>query len=98
MTTESNIKKRIAKGVVKSAKMQKTVVVEVVNHMQHPKYKKIVSRSKKYHAHNENLDLKEGDSVLIMETRPLSKMKRWAVVEKVKEGSNIQLRKESKVY
>ena len=75
-------------GVVKSAKMQKTVVVEVVKHMKHPRYNKIVSRAKKYYAHNENFDLKAGDAVLILESRPISKLKRWTVVEKVKDSQN----------
>jgi len=83
MTTKQS-KRKVEQGTVKSAKMQKTVVVEVVHHMQHPFYKKIVSRAKKYYAHNENTDLKEGDTVRIIETKPTSKLKRWAVVEKVK--------------
>ncbi len=82
--TLKHSKRKVEQGTVKSAKMQKTVVVEVVHHMQHPFYKKIVSRAKKYYAHNENTDLKEGDTVRIMETKPTSKLKRWAVIEKVK--------------
>ena len=86
MTTKHKSRRKIEQGTVKSAKMQKTVVVEVVHHMQHPFYKKIVSRAKKYYAHNEDIDLKEGDTVRIIETKPTSKLKRWAVVERVKEA------------
>lgn len=88
MTTHTRGSRKEELGTVKSAKMQKTVVVEVVKHMRHPKYNKIVSRTKKFYAHNESFDLKEGDSVLILESRPLSKLKRWTVVEKVKEAHN----------
>jgi len=68
-------------GVVVSDKMQKTVVVAVERRVPHPVYGKMVTRSKKYKAHDEENSAKVGDRVRIMETRPLSKDKRWRVVE-----------------
>jgi small subunit ribosomal protein S17 len=67
-------------GIVTSDKMQKTVVVRVERLVQHPKYKRYVRRRKKFMAHNE-LGAKIGDTVRIVETRPLSARKRWRVVE-----------------
>lgn len=68
-------------GVVVSDKMNKTVVVRVDRRVAHPLYGKQVTRSKKYYAHDENNEYRIGDVVRIMETRPLSKLKRWRVVE-----------------
>ncbi len=68
-------------GTVVSDKMEKTVVVRVERRYAHPLYGKRVTRSKKYHAHDENNESHEGDLVRIMETRPLSKLKRWRVLE-----------------
>ena len=68
-------------GVVVSNKMDKTVVVAVKDSVRHPLYKKIVKRTVKFKAHDENNECAIGDKVLIMETRPLSKDKRWRVVE-----------------
>ena len=68
-------------GVVVSDKMQKTVVVKIDRRVPHPVYGKMVSRSKKLKAHDESNAAKLGDTVRIMETRPLSKDKRWRVVE-----------------
>ena len=70
-------------GKVVSTKMQKTVVVEVERKFSHPIYKKVITRHKKYKAHNENFNLKEGDMVLIEETRPISKEKHFIVVKKL---------------
>lgn len=70
-------------GKVVSTKMQKTVVVEVERKFQHPIYKKVITKHKKYKAHNENFNLKEGDMVLIEETRPISKEKHFIVVKKL---------------
>lgn len=69
-------------GVVVSSRMEKTVVVRVERVYSHPQYAKVVRDSSKYYAHNE-LDVKEGDTVRIQETRPLSKTKRWRVVGRV---------------
>ena len=68
-------------GVVTSTKMDKTIVVNYVARVQHPKYKKIVKKSKKFYAHDENSTAKVGDKVRIVETRPLSKLKCWELVE-----------------
>ena len=69
-------------GVVTSNKMSKTLVVEHVARVPHPKFNKIVKRSKKYYVHDEKGEAQIGDKVRIVETRPLSKLKRWAL-EKV---------------
>jgi small subunit ribosomal protein S17 len=68
-------------GVVVSDKMDKTVVVAVENRFPHPIYKKTVSRTKRYKAHDEDNNCKVGDQVRITETRPLSRTKRWTVAE-----------------
>ena len=73
--------KRILQGVVVSDKNDKTVVVEVERRYTHPLFKKTVRRSKKYQAHDENNRCKSGDRVQIVETAPISKNKRWAVLE-----------------
>lgn len=74
---------RTKKGVVTSAKMNKTIVISVVSYKSHPKYKKRYKFTKKFYAHDENNACVEGDTVLIQETKPLSKMKRWLLVEKI---------------
>ena len=68
-------------GVVVSDKMDKTVVVAVIDNVRHPLYKKIVKRTVKFKAHDETNACGIGDTVMIMETRPISKDKRWRVVE-----------------
>ena len=68
-------------GVVISNKMAKTVTVQVSRKMRHPKYGKVFERSKKFYAHDETNELQIGQKVRIVETRPLSKLKRWRVVE-----------------
>jgi small subunit ribosomal protein S17 len=75
--------RRTIVGTVKSTAMQKTVVV-LVNRLElHPKYKKYIRRRTKLYAHDEKDECQPGDRVLLMETRPLSKLKRWRVVKKV---------------
>ncbi len=74
-------------GKVVSDKMDKTIVVAIVDHVKHPLYKKIVKKTYKLKAHDENNECKTGDTVKVMETRPLSKDKRWrlvSVLEKAK--------------
>lgn len=71
--------KRILQGEVVSDKTDKTVVVKVERRFTHPLYKKVVRRSKKYHAHDENNQFKVGDTVRIEECPPISKLKRWTV-------------------
>ena len=73
--------KRTLQGVVVSDKQAKTVVVRVDRRFAHPTMKKVVRRSKKYHAHDETNSHKVGDQVRIQECRPLSKLKRWIVLE-----------------
>lgn len=68
-------------GVVISDKMNKTLVVEHVARVPHPRFNKIVKRSKKYYVHDENGEAKIGDRVRITETKPLSKLKRWTLAE-----------------
>ena len=79
MTTRSLRKERI--GVVSSDKMEKSVVVSEVKKVKHPVYGKFVLKTKKYVAHDEKNDCNEGDTVRIMETRPMSKTKKWRIVE-----------------
>ncbi|MGB0561524.1 MAG: 30S ribosomal protein S17 [Spirulinaceae cyanobacterium] len=73
------VKERV--GIVVSNKMQKTAVVAVENRSPHPKYGKIVVKTKKYKAHDEDNTCNEGDRVRIRESRPLSKTKRWTIAE-----------------
>jgi small subunit ribosomal protein S17 len=75
--------RKVKQGVVVSNKMQKTVVVKVDRTMRHPEFHKVTTQSKKYYAHVEGMELQPGDRVHIMETRPLSKLKRWRVTEKL---------------
>ena len=70
-------------GKVTSDKMDKTIVVAIEEHVKHPLYKKVVKRTYKLKAHDENNDCRIGDTVRVMETRPLSKEKRWRLVEVV---------------
>ena len=72
--------KKILKGVITSAKNDKTVVVEVTRKFAHPFYGKVIKRSKKYHAHDENNESKIGDIVSIIESKPISKLKSWLLV------------------
>ena len=73
--------KRILQGTVVSDKQDKTIVVKVERRFTHPLLKKTVRRSKNYHAHDKTNACKVGDQVSIVEAKPLSKLKRWAVVE-----------------
>jgi small subunit ribosomal protein S17 len=75
----SNRKTRV--GVVVSNKMEKTIVVEYVARVPHPKFNKIVKRSKKFYVHDEKSEATIGDRVRIIETKPVSKLKRWALDE-----------------
>ena len=79
MTEERNLRK-VRVGMVVSDKMDKTVVVAIEDNVKHPKYGKIVKHTLKVHAHDENNECGVGDKVSVMETRPLSKTKRWRVV------------------
>jgi small subunit ribosomal protein S17 len=79
--TVSRNSRKVRVGVVVSDKMEKTVVVQIERRVQHPVYGKMIRRTKKLKAHDEANDAKAGDTVRIMETRPLSKDKRWRLVE-----------------
>ena len=74
--------KKILKGKITSAKNNKTIVVEVTRKFKHPFYGKIIKRSKKYHAHDQKNKFKEGEIVSIIESKPISKKKKWQVIEK----------------
>ena len=72
--------KRMLTGTVVSSNTNKTIVVKVTRRVQHKLYKKIISQSKKYHAHDENNNFKVGDIVKIIESKPISKLKSWTVI------------------
>ena len=74
--------KKILKGKITSAKNNKPVVVEVTRKFKHPFYGKVISRSKKYHAHDEKNKFKEGQNVRIEECKPISKKKTWQVIDR----------------
>lgn len=73
--------RKLRDGVVVSNKMDKTIVISIVERVRHPKYAKFIARTKKLYAHDETNDAQIGDRVRVMETRPLSKQKRWRLVE-----------------
>jgi len=75
--------KRVLTGLIVSDKGEKTVVVNVERKVKHPLYGKIIRRSKKYHAHDEANEYKQGETVRIEETAPISKLKTWKVVDRV---------------
>jgi small subunit ribosomal protein S17 len=79
--TPARTARKVRVGVVVSNKMDKTAVVAVVDRVRHPKYAKFVQRTKRLYAHDETNDVNIGDRVRVMETRPLSKQKRWRVIE-----------------
>ena len=79
--TEERNTRKVREGLVVSNKMDKTAVVAVIERVRHPKYAKFVMQTKKLFAHDEANDAHTGDRVRVMETRPLSKQKRWRVVE-----------------
>lgn len=85
MAIERNLRKQRV-GMVTSDKMDKTIVVSVTEKVKHPLYKKFVTRSVKFKVHDENNECREGDRVRIMETRPLSKDKRWRLVRIVEKA------------
>jgi small subunit ribosomal protein S17 len=81
--------RKIIDAVVVSTKMQKTIIVETSHRVRHPKYKKFLSRSTKYYVHDETNDARVGDTVRISETKPLSKLKRWRLLEVLKRAPQI---------
>jgi small subunit ribosomal protein S17 len=83
MTENAEVRNRrkVREGIVVSTKMDKTAVVAVIEKVRHPKYAKFVQRTKKLYAHDEANDANVGDRVRVMETKPLSKTKRWRVLD-----------------
>ena len=79
--TAARANRKMREGVVESTKMDKTIVVKVVDRVRHPLYDKTMQRTKKLYVHDETNDAREGDRVRVSETRPLSKNKRWRLVE-----------------
>jgi small subunit ribosomal protein S17 len=79
--TDERCRRKVRVGVVISDARDKTVTVEVPTQFKHPRYDKIVRQTSQFHAHDEENEAKRGDTVRIMETRPMSKQKRWRVVE-----------------
>ena len=79
--TEERSQRKVREGIVISDKMENTVVVAVVDRVSHPRYGKSVQRTKKLYAQDEKFEAKMGDRVRVIETRPLSKLKRWRVEE-----------------
>ncbi|MHB9003156.1 MAG: 30S ribosomal protein S17 [Coriobacteriia bacterium] len=84
--TEDRNRRKVRQGVVVSAAGDKTCVVEVSDRKRHPLYGKMMTHSTKFHAHDENNECQVGDAVTIMETRPISKLKRWRLVEVVEKA------------
>ena len=80
-TTSQQKVRKSRVGIVVSTKMDKTLVVEFVARVPHPRFKKIVKQTKKFYVHDENGEAKVGDKVRIVETRPMSKLKRWSLEE-----------------
>lgn len=86
---ENQVNRKIRVGTVTSDKMEKTITVSIETVKQHPLYKKIIKTSKKYKVHDENNEAKVGDIVKIVETRPLSKDKRFTLMEIVKKAETL---------
>ena len=80
-TTDARAARKVREGVVASTSMDKTVIVEIVDRVRHPRYSKTIQRVNKLYVHDEQNDANVGDRVRVMETRPLSKLKRWRLVE-----------------
>ena len=80
-TTVERKRRKVREGIVVSTKMDKTVVVSVVDRVQHSRYRKTLQRTTKLYAHDEANEVREGDRVRVTETRPMSRQKRWRVVE-----------------
>src|SRR5690242_11302409 len=89
MAEEQKSLKNEKVGEVVSTKMQKTIVVEVSRRVPHPLYKRIVAKRKKFYAHDEDSTAKAGDVVRIQECRPLSRLKRWKLVEVVRRAAQV---------
>jgi small subunit ribosomal protein S17 len=86
-TTPSNKNEKV--GSVVSSKMAKTIVVEVIRRVPHPLYKRIISKRRKFYAHDEQSEAQVGDVVRIIECRPLSKLKRWQLKELIRKAVQV---------
>ena len=86
MSDEIRNSRKVRQGVVVSDANDKTIVVQIKEHKPHPVYGKMITSTKKFHAHDEKNEAGIGDTVRIMETRPLSKMKRWRLIEIVEKA------------
>ena len=80
-TTARTNDRKVREGTVASTGMEKTAVVVIIDRVRHPRYNKTVQRTKRLYVHDENNDTRVGDRVRVQETRPLSKLKRWRLVE-----------------
>ena len=89
-TADSRHERQVLTGIVTSAKMQKTIVVEVQRLVQHSKYRRVVRVSKKFYAHDEQRQAKLGDTVRIVASRPLSKLKRWRLKEVLTQNASAE--------
>ena len=88
--TDVRHERQVLTGRVTSAKMEKTIVVEVQRLVQHPKYRRVVRISKKFYAHDEKREAKQGDTVRISASRPLSRLKRWRLKEVLTRNTSAQ--------
>lgn len=89
-TEQSAVKKNAKVGIVVSAKMAKTIVVEVSRRVPHPLYRRVVTRKKKFYAHDEKGQANVGDRVRITECRPLSKLKRWRLTDVIWRAAQVE--------
>jgi small subunit ribosomal protein S17 len=88
--TQPVVRKKELVGEVISDKMDKTIVVQVERRVRHPRYKKVITKYKKFYAHDEKSEAGVGDRVRIVESRPLSKLKRWALAEIVEKSRQVE--------
>ena len=92
--SEKVVRKQEKVGEVVSTKMSKTIVVQVTRRVQHPMYKRIITKRNKFYAHDENETARTGDVVRIVEARPMSKLKRWALGEVIRRSALVGLEAE----
>ncbi len=92
--SEKVVRKQEKVGEVVSTKMAKTIVVQVTRRVQHPMYKRIITKRNKFYAHDENETARTGDVVRIVEARPMSKLKRWALGEVIRRSALVGLEAE----
>ncbi|MCX6598667.1 MAG: 30S ribosomal protein S17 [Acidobacteria bacterium] len=92
--SEKVVRKQEKVGEVVSTKMAKTIVVQVTRRVQHPMYKRIITKRNKFYAHDENQTARTGDVVRIVEARPMSKLKRWALGDVIRRSALVGLEAE----